>query len=254
MFITHFHADHVLGLPGMLKTFALMGRERRLVVHGPVGLRRLFATLHPVIGRTAYEVELSELEPGDELRARRLPGGRLRRGPPRPAVGYALIEDERPGALRRGTRAGAGSASRGPTSGACSGARRWTEVEPDQVLGEARRGRTVVLTGDTAPCEMTRAVAHQADLLVHEATFLARGGRPRDRDGSLHRARCGPAGGRGGGGAARAHAPVVALRRRRRPRRGPRGVRAHDRAARLRPRGASRCPSGVRREHVREGD
>ena len=46
------------------------------------------------------------------------------------------------------------------------------KVTPDQVLGEARRGRTVVLTGDTAPSDMTRAVAHGADLLVHEATFM----------------------------------------------------------------------------------
>ncbi|MGI8511778.1 MAG: hypothetical protein ACR2NH_04035 [Solirubrobacteraceae bacterium] len=45
-------------------------------------------------------------------------------------------------------------------------------MTPDQVLGQPRRGRKVVLTGDTAPCEMTRAVAHRADLLVHEATFL----------------------------------------------------------------------------------
>ena len=42
------------------------------------------------------------------------------------------------------------------------------------MLGDPRRGRTVVIAGDTAPCEMTRAVAHRADLLVHEATFMQR--------------------------------------------------------------------------------
>ena len=47
LFITHFHADHVLGLPGMLKTFALRQRERALTVHGPPGLARLFKLLDP---------------------------------------------------------------------------------------------------------------------------------------------------------------------------------------------------------------
>src|ERR671937_2277587 len=54
VFITHFHADHVLGLPGMLKTFALRQRERPLTVYGPPGLRALFQALHPIIGRTTY--------------------------------------------------------------------------------------------------------------------------------------------------------------------------------------------------------
>jgi ribonuclease Z len=44
-------------------------------------------------------------------------------------------------------------------------------VRPEQVMGEPRRGRKLVLSGDTAPCDMTVHVAHGADLLVHEATF-----------------------------------------------------------------------------------
>ena len=43
---------------------------------------------------------------------------------------------------------------------------------PDQVLGEARRGRRIVISGDTAPCQATEVFAHEADVLVHEATFL----------------------------------------------------------------------------------
>src|SRR5215203_6519547 len=67
IFITHFHADHVLGLPGMLKTFALRQRERPLTVHGPRGLARLFKLLDPVIGRLTFQLELVELEANDEL-------------------------------------------------------------------------------------------------------------------------------------------------------------------------------------------
>src|SRR5919107_1171110 len=60
VFITHFHADHVLGLPGMLKTFALRQRERALTVYGPSGLERLFAMLRPLIGNTTFPVQLVE--------------------------------------------------------------------------------------------------------------------------------------------------------------------------------------------------
>src|SRR5215218_3843736 len=67
LFIAHFHADHVLGLPGMLKTFALRQRERDLVVYGPRGLRRLFELLSPVVGRLSFELSLVELDPNDEL-------------------------------------------------------------------------------------------------------------------------------------------------------------------------------------------
>ena len=46
-----------------------------------------------------------------------------------------------------------------------------SDVRPDQVLGEPRHGRKVVITGDTAPCEMTRVAAHAAQLLIHDGTF-----------------------------------------------------------------------------------
>src|SRR3954468_21192754 len=65
--ITHFHADHVLGLPGMLKTFALRAREAPLRIAGPQGLHALMAVLGRLVGRLPYPVELVELEPGDPL-------------------------------------------------------------------------------------------------------------------------------------------------------------------------------------------
>jgi ribonuclease Z len=179
VYITHFHADHVLGLPGMLKTFALQGRERPITVYGPSGLAALFRVLAPLIGKTTFEVRIEELESGAELDG----DGYMisafsvaHRGVP--SLGYALLEDERPGRFDEARAKELGVAP-GPDFGrlqqgeAVQG--RAGEVRPEQVLGEARRGRRLVFTGDTMPCEMTRAMAQRADLLVHEATFMHEG-------------------------------------------------------------------------------
>jgi ribonuclease Z len=175
IFFTHYHADHFLGLPGMLKTFGLRGRELPLTMYGPPGLRALMAALKPVVGRTAFELRLVELEPNEELErdGYRIAAFNVRHRVQ--AYGYALIEDERPGrfdaaeAARLGVQHGPdfGRLQRGEAVTTADG----SEVRPEQVLGEGRRGRKLALSGDTAPCDMTLAVAHGADLLVHEATF-----------------------------------------------------------------------------------
>jgi ribonuclease Z len=171
VFITHFHADHVLGLPGMLKTFGLRQRERPLRVYGPAGLRALFGTLRPIIGRVGFPVELYELEPNDEIERDdyRIAAYETDHGVP--TLGYALVEDPRPGAFDP-ERARELGVKPGPDFGRLQEGETVDGVHPDQVMGEPRRGRRIVLAGDTAPCEMTRLVAFEADLLVHEATFL----------------------------------------------------------------------------------
>jgi ribonuclease Z len=171
VFVTHYHADHVLGLPGMLKTFSLRQRERPLTVYGPVGLRRLFAGLAPLIGRTSFEVGLVELEPNAELErdGYRIASFAVDHG--LPALGYALVEEPRPGEFDP-LRARELGVAPGPDFGRLQQGETVNDVRPDQVMGEPRRGRKVVIAGDTAPCEMTRLVAFEADLLVHEATFL----------------------------------------------------------------------------------
>ncbi len=171
LFITHFHADHVLGLPGMLKTFALRQRERDLVVYGPRGLGRVFDLLAPVIGRLTFRVELNELEPNDELERDdyRIAAFGVDHGGP--GLGYALVEAPRPGQFDP-ERARELGVRPGPDFGRLQQGEEVNGVSPGQVMGETRRGRKVVLTGDTAPCDMTRLVAWEADLLVHEATFM----------------------------------------------------------------------------------
>jgi ribonuclease Z len=171
LFITHFHADHVLGLPGMLKTFALRQRERELVVYGPRGLARVYDLLSPVIGRLTFRVELVELQGNDELErdGYRIAAFDVDHGGP--GLGYALVEAPRPGEFDP-VRARELGVRPGPDFGRLQSGEEVDGVRPDQVMGAPRRGRTVVLSGDTAPCEMTRLVAWEADLLVHEATFM----------------------------------------------------------------------------------
>src|SRR5437762_429026 len=175
IFLTHFHADHYLGVPGMLKTFALRGREVPLAIYGPPGLRDLFDVLRRVIGRVPYPYELVELRAGDALEREEYT---LRVFPVEhgvSAVGYALVEAPRPGrfdvetADALGVPAGRerGALQRGEPVTLPDG----RTVTPDAVLGPARPGRTVVYPGDTAPSEFVRTLAEGADLLIHEATF-----------------------------------------------------------------------------------
>src|SRR5215203_6848784 len=58
IFLTHFHADHFLGLPGMLKSFALRGREVPLTLYGPSGLDALLTSLSRIFGHLSYEVDV----------------------------------------------------------------------------------------------------------------------------------------------------------------------------------------------------
>src|SRR3954447_18265305 len=171
VFITHFHADHVLGLPGMLKTFALRQRERPLTVYGPRGLRGLFKALQPIVGRVPFPLELRELEPNAELKrdGYRIAAYATDHGVR--TLGYALVEDPRPGVFDP-ERAKQLGVTPGPDFGRLQEGETVSGVHPDQVMGDRRRGRRVVIAGDTAPCEMTRLVAFEADLLVHQATFL----------------------------------------------------------------------------------
>ena len=170
IYLTHFHADHWLGLPGMLKTFDLRGRERPLAIHGPPGLSTLLGLVMRMAGRVGYELEIVELGRGDVLARdgyRIAPVGVSHRGP---ALGYVLFEDERPGAFDPAA-AQARGLSPGPEFGRVQRGETVNGVGPADVMGPSRPGRKLVLSGDTRPCEALGIAAHGADVLVHEATF-----------------------------------------------------------------------------------
>jgi ribonuclease Z len=175
VFVSHFHADHVLGLPGMLKTFALRGRQLPLSVYGPRGLRELLSSLRRVVGKLSYDVRLVELDPGDvvERDGYRLATFGVAHGVS--ALGWSLIEATRPGRFDVET-ADALGVPNGPERGALQRGEPVTladgrTVTPEQVLGTPRAARKVVITGDTAPSEEIVEAAWEADVLVTEATF-----------------------------------------------------------------------------------
>jgi ribonuclease Z len=171
VFITHFHLDHWLGLIGMIKTFDLRGRERPLTIYGPPGLHALLGGLRPIIGRTRYPLELAELEPYEEIRFGTFLISPFPVKHRIDAYGYAFIEDDRPGRFDVDAARALG-VSDGPDFGRLQRGETVDGVRPDQVMGETRSGRRVVLSGDTAPCQAVEVLAHDADLLVHEATFM----------------------------------------------------------------------------------
>ena len=177
VFLTHLHADHVLGLPGMLKTFALRGRDLPIRVHGPRGTRGLLDALGVVIGRLTYGLEVVELAAGDavERDGYRIEPFAVAHGVG--SLGYAVREDSRPGRFDVDAANTLGVPD-GPLRGALQRGDPVTledgrVVGPDEVVGAARPGRTVVLTGDTSPTAAVVEAASGAELLVHEATFLA---------------------------------------------------------------------------------
>lgn len=170
VFITHFHADHWLGLPGMLKTFDLRARDKPLTIYGPPGLRQLMNNMRYVWGGCGYEITLVELPPDGMVERDEYviePFQVNHRGV---AYGYAITEDDRPGRFdaQLAERLGV---TPGPDFGRLQRGETIAGVRPEQVIGETRLGRKLVISGDTGPCEELIDIAHRADVLVHEATF-----------------------------------------------------------------------------------
>jgi ribonuclease Z len=253
IFFTHFHADHYLGAIGFLRTLSMQGRTTPMDVYGPRPAKRLLdVMLFSGTERLAFEVRIHEVGPGVEIRRDRCRMRAFATEHRTPSVGWALVEDERPGRFTPEKAASLGvpwasygALQRGEPVTLADG----RVVRPEEVVDPHRRGRAVVVTGDTRPCAGTIAAARGADVLVHDCTFgdseAARGG-----DDALDRAGGGAGRARGGGPRARAHASLHPLRPRvaAARRRGTRGVgrAAHVGERRNDARGAAPGRSGPR--------
>ena len=176
IFVTHFHADHFLGIIGLVRTMALQGREEPLYLYGPRGAEQILrdATLLGV-NRIRFPVKIREMEAERTvvMKGYEVVAFPVRHGTP--AVGYALVEEERLGRFDV-ERARALGVPEGPLFGRLHRGEAvevdGRTVQPEEVVGEPRPGRKVVYTGDTTPGPETLEMARGADLLIHEATFL----------------------------------------------------------------------------------
>src|SRR5881397_1896686 len=184
IFFTHFHADHFLGVIGLIRTLGLQVRTEPMRLYGPKGAKKLLTqALQLGVERVPFEVEIVEVKAGEVLREQGA-GSRERDGYEihvfgtehgGGSVGYALREHERPGRFdpEKARAAGVpegplwGKLQRGETVGLTDG----RTVTPEGIVGPRRPGRLVVFTGDTRPCAAVVDAAQGADLLIHEATF-----------------------------------------------------------------------------------
>jgi len=175
IFITHMHADHVLGLAGILMTLSLTGRQDPLEIFGPPGIEDLVHDLRKLFNFIPqFDLVINRVVPGTIYRGK---GFRIEAFEVKHTVesyGYALIEDQRPGKFdpKKAEELGV---PKGPLWKALQEGKtivvNGRKIKPEDVLGPPRRGLKIVYTGDTAPIQSVVEVSREADLLIHEATF-----------------------------------------------------------------------------------
>jgi ribonuclease Z len=176
IFFTHYHADHLLGVTGLLRTLGLQDRSAPVRLYGPRGAQRILtAAVELGIERNRFEVNIVEVAAGQTLGRGDYAIVVFETDHRADTVGYALVEHPRLGrfnpdrARELGIPEGPlwGRIHKGETIELPDGRR----IAPAELVGEPRRGRKFVYTGDTRPCASVVQAASEADLLVHEATF-----------------------------------------------------------------------------------
>ncbi|AKB52200.1 Ribonuclease Z [Methanosarcina barkeri str. Wiesmoor] len=175
IFVSHFHADHFLGIPGLIQTMSFMGRKEPLLIYGPEGTRE-FTELFKALGyfNLNYEVQGIQLKPGDVVERKEYVIRALKTEHSISSLGYALIENPRPGRFNREKAIELGI----PPGPLFSKLQKGKTVEvngklvkPEDVMGALRPGRTVVYSGDTRPCEPILKASRDADVLIHDGSF-----------------------------------------------------------------------------------
>jgi len=175
IFVTHVHADHILGLPGLLRTLGLQGHREPMEIFGPPRSGAVLEdAVHLGTHRVPFPLTIREVEPGEEVPRS---GYVIRTFPAShgvPAFGLALVEPDRLGRFDV-ERARALGVPEGPAFGRLHRGEAvdvdGRTIEPGDVVGPSRPGRKVVYTGDSRASRPVLEAARGADLLIHDATF-----------------------------------------------------------------------------------
>jgi ribonuclease Z len=175
IFITHLHGDHFLGLPAMIQSMSFSGRTRPLCVHGPEGMEKATHSMLELGYFTpGFHVLAREMEEGDEVEFPGFKVKSVRADHTVPAFAYVLQEGPRPGKFNT-ERAKALGIPEGPLFSRLQGGEAveivGRTITPDMVLGPERRGRKLLISGDTRPSQEIVEAGRGADLMVHEATL-----------------------------------------------------------------------------------
>lgn len=177
IFVTHMHGDHVLGLPGLMQTMALLDRSEKLCIYGPPGIRGFIEDMTKSLQfNITFPIEIYEVknegtickEEDYEIKA-------IWADHVVPCLAYALIEKNRPGKFYP-EKAKALGVPRGPLWGKLQRGEAiqlpdGRTINPDDVTGPPRPGRKIVYTGDTRPFNGLIELAMKADLLIHDSTL-----------------------------------------------------------------------------------
>lgn len=177
VFITHMHGDHVLGLPGLLQTMALLDRREKLEIYGPIGTKAFIEAIEETVqfART-FPITVKEIvREGTVYEAEEYTVQAAKANHVIDAWAYALLEKPRPGRFNQ-EKARKLGVPEGPLwsklqHGESVNLPNDKKVRPEDVLGKPRPGRKIVYTGDTRPIRALAKLAKNADLLIHEATL-----------------------------------------------------------------------------------
>lgn len=174
--ISHLHADHLLGVPGLISSFQLLGRNDKITILGPKGLNRILNMMFAAtFVRPDFELDIIELNPNDTFIGRNyriIAKKAIHEGR---ALSYIWIENSRPGKVDTNKLKELGI-PKGPLIGELQRGKNieinGKVITSDMVLGKSRRGRVIVYTGDTSPNPtLMNELPDIVDLLVHEGTY-----------------------------------------------------------------------------------
>ncbi|MFO7991879.1 MAG: ribonuclease Z [Thermoplasmata archaeon] len=175
VFITHFHGDHILGLPGLIQSMNLNDREKKLEICGPRGTEKMLQVLLRVgYFRPNFTVYVQDVKPGARLRFDKYSVSAVEADHNVPSLAFVFQEKERPGRFDKQKALDLG-VPEGPLFAKIQRGER-VEVEgktihPGEILGPPRRGRKIVYSGDTKPSPIIEKASMDADVLIHEGTL-----------------------------------------------------------------------------------